>query len=38
MTKILLPLSFDLGEIGTFGVTFIAAGRGPKDGKRVDAD
>ena len=27
MIKILLPLSLDLGEIGTFGVTFIAVGR-----------
>ena len=31
--------SFDLGEIGIFGVTFIAVALagGPKDGKRIDA-
>ena len=30
MLKILLSLSFDLGEIGAFGVTFIAVGRRTK--------
>ena len=34
----LFPLSFDLGEIGTFGVTLLPLAGGPKHRKRFGAD